>query len=224
MRVSSAPPTGERRSLRTRICLPGLQTRVRKIGLMVTTNEFPRGEVRCSYHPDVMTGLRCSRCGKPICPRCGVRTPVGLRCPDCAGVRGLPTYSTSSDLLLRAAGAGLLVAIAVGIIWPFAPSWKFYLCLVLGFGVAEAMARASREKRGLDLQIVGFVCVTVGILLSRVLIARHLGITWAMAQDLNGFVVDDGHLKSIDNALQLNIIPDGIFAALCYVIVWVRFR
>jgi hypothetical protein len=193
---------------------------------MTTTNDYPRAgsEVRCSYHPDVMTGLRCSRCGKPICPRCGVRTPVGLRCPDCAGVRGLPTYSTSTDLLLKAAGAGMLVAIAVGIVWPFAPAWKFYLCLILGFGVAEAMAKASREKRGLDLQIVGFVCVTVGIVLSRVLLARHLGITWDMAQDLNAYVPTHFPPERIDEALQLRIIPDGIFAALAYLIVWIRFR
>jgi hypothetical protein len=193
---------------------------------MATTNEFPRfdGQVPCTYHPDVMTGLRCSRCGKPICPRCGVRTPVGLRCPDCAGVRGLPTYSTSSDLLLKAAGAGLLVAAAVGVVWQFAPSWKFYLCLILGFGVAEAMARASREKRGLDLQIVGWVCVTIGLVLSRVLLANHYGITWAMAQNLSSVVVADGQLAQIDSALQLRIIPDGIFAALCYLIIWVRFR
>ncbi len=203
-----------------------LETRVRKTGFMANTSEFPRfdGQVRCSYHPDVMTGLRCSRCGKPICPKCGVRTPVGLRCPDCAGVRGLPTYSTSSDLLLKAAGAGLLVAIAVGVLWEFAPTWKFYLCLILGFGVAEAMARASREKRGLDLQIVGFICVTIGIVLSRVLLARHYGITWDMAQNLNTIVIADGHLSQIDQALQLQIIPDGVFAALCYLIIWVRFR
>src|SRR5918998_6686415 len=93
---------------------------------------FPSGQVRCTYHPNVMTGLRCSRCGKPICPRCGVRTPVGLRCPDCAGVRGLPTYRTSSAVLAKAAAAGLGVAPAGGLLCGFAPDWGFYLALLLG--------------------------------------------------------------------------------------------
>ena len=95
--------------------------------------EFSPGEAPCSYHPDVMTGLRCSRCGKPICSKCGVRTPVGLRCPDCAGVRGLPTYRTDSNTLIKSAIAGLAVAILVGVILGYLPEWNFYLTLVLGF-------------------------------------------------------------------------------------------
>jgi hypothetical protein len=30
------------------------------------------------------TRLRCAECQGPICPACYVRTPVGLRCPECA--------------------------------------------------------------------------------------------------------------------------------------------
>ena len=53
----------------------------------------------CVNHPDVETYLRCNKCGRPICPKCAVRTPVGYRCRDCvqahqqvfyAGFR--PTY------------------------------------------------------------------------------------------------------------------------------------
>ena len=129
-----------------------------------TTNAS--GETRCSYHPSVPTRLRCSRCGKPICPRCGVRTPVGLRCPDCAGVRGLPTYATSPTVLARAGGAGLAVALGVGLLWGFAPDWGFYLALLLGFGVVEAMAWASNAKRGRDLQGLDLLVVVVGLVLS----------------------------------------------------------
>src|SRR6476661_5913914 len=105
--------------------------------------EFSPGEVPCSYHSDVMTGLRCSRCGKPICPRCGVRTPVGLRCPECAGVRGLPTYRTDSGTLVKSIGAGVIIAVAIGVVWGYLPTWNFYLSLLLGFAVAEAMAFTS---------------------------------------------------------------------------------
>lgn len=39
----------------------------------------------CYRHPDRETGLACSSCGRPICIDCMTQTPVGLRCPECAG-------------------------------------------------------------------------------------------------------------------------------------------
>jgi membrane associated rhomboid family serine protease len=41
----------------------------------------------CYRHPNRETGVSCSNCGKPICPDCMTPTPVGMRCPDCAGQR-----------------------------------------------------------------------------------------------------------------------------------------
>src|SRR4029453_1044908 len=40
----------------------------------------------CYRHPDRETGLSCSECGRPICTDCVTFAPVGLRCPDHAGV------------------------------------------------------------------------------------------------------------------------------------------
>src|SRR5919108_2995563 len=41
----------------------------------------------CYRHPSRQTGVSCSNCGNPICPDCMTATPVGMRCPDCAGKR-----------------------------------------------------------------------------------------------------------------------------------------
>lgn len=173
------------------------------------------GQVPCSYHPDVLTGLRCSRCAKPICPLDSVRTPVGLRCPDCAGVRTMGTIRTGTDALLKAALAGLLVAVLVAVLWRFFPQWQFYLSLLMGFGVVETVARATNNKRGTDLQILSIVIITVGFVLSRVLLADRYGITWAHVNDMSPIV---------SRLLQLQAIPDLVFVALAYVIAWVRFR
>lgn len=39
--------------------------------------------VCCYRHPDRETGIRCSRCEKPICPDCMVNASVGFHCRDC---------------------------------------------------------------------------------------------------------------------------------------------
>ena len=40
---------------------------------------------RCYRHPDVETGVHCTRCGRPICPECMIPAPVGHQCPECVG-------------------------------------------------------------------------------------------------------------------------------------------
>ncbi|MGZ8651748.1 MAG: rhomboid family intramembrane serine protease [Actinomycetota bacterium] len=40
---------------------------------------------RCYRHPNVETGVHCTRCGRPICPECMIPAPVGHQCPECVG-------------------------------------------------------------------------------------------------------------------------------------------
>jgi membrane associated rhomboid family serine protease len=42
-------------------------------------------ERTCYRHPDRVTGLSCSECGRPICTECMTMAPVGIRCPEHAG-------------------------------------------------------------------------------------------------------------------------------------------
>jgi hypothetical protein len=130
-------------------------------------------------------------------------------------VRGLPTYRTETGSLVKATGIGIVVALGVGILWGYIPEWNFYLALLLGFGIAEGMAWAAKGKRGSDLQAIGIAAVLLGIVLSRVVIAQRLGITWEMVNEFS---------EPVENALYLRPIPDGLFAALSVAIVWYRFR
>lgn len=182
---------------------------------MVVTTEAD--EPKCTYHPSVRTRLRCSKCGTPICPRCAVETPVGFRCPDCAAVRGLPTYRTSTGSMAKSVAVGLAVALVVGVLWGFFPEWRFYASLVLGFGVAEGIAWAANNKRGADLQFIGMGCVLLGLLVARLVIAQQLGISF----DLLRSNPTDPHLMAF---LQLTLLPDLLFAALAVVIPFLRFR
>ena len=128
--------------------------------------------MRCTAHPDVETNLRCGKCGKPICPKCMVQTPVGARCSDCAGLYKLPTYHVSTQYYLRAAGTGLGTAIVCGTIWAvvngFVPFFLLNLLLAAGTGYAigEVIGLAVNRKRGTGLSIVASIAVVISYLVS----------------------------------------------------------
>lgn len=123
--------------------------------------------MKCAYHPDVETDLRCGKCGKPICPRCMVQTPVGVRCPDCAGLAKLPTFRVSARYYLIATGAALGMAIACGAAWG-AIEWLvpiFSLNLLLapaaGYAIGEVTSLAVNRKRGTGLAVVGGIAAAI---------------------------------------------------------------
>jgi hypothetical protein len=132
--------------------------------------------------------------------------------------------------LLRSAGAGLAVAVVVGVLWRFIPNWEFYLCLLLGFGTVEAIARMAGNKRGADLQGMAILMVTIGFVIGRLLLAQRFGITFGEINALdeqvaNPAVIQEfGRSVSVAEALRLQLVPSGIYALMTYLIAWVRFR
>jgi membrane associated rhomboid family serine protease len=61
----------------------------------------------CYRHPDRETGLSCSDCGRPICADCATFAPVGIRCPDHAGIRRGPATRMRPRPVRRAPGVAL---------------------------------------------------------------------------------------------------------------------
>ena len=129
-------------------------------------------KMRCATHPDVETNLRCGKCGKPICPRCMVQTPVGARCLECATPYRVPTFSVSTRYYLRAIGAGLGAAVVCGIIWgliewiiPFL-SFNLLLAPAAGYVISEAISRSVNRKRGTSLAVIGGIAAAVSYVIS----------------------------------------------------------
>ncbi|MCA9859419.1 MAG: hypothetical protein KC438_06830 [Thermomicrobiales bacterium] len=130
-------------------------------------------------------------------------------------MRGLPTYRTDSGTLAKAVIGGFAVAVLIGVVLGYLPEWNFYLTLVLGFGVAETMARLSNSKRGRDLMVVGWLAVALGLAISRWILMDRLGLPWEVVRDLR---------PGVAPLMNLELIPDGVFAALAFLIIYIRFR
>ncbi|MFQ5925708.1 MAG: hypothetical protein ACE5IE_06910 [Dehalococcoidia bacterium] len=123
--------------------------------------------MKCATHPEVETTLSCGRCGRPICPKCMVQTPVGARCLDCAKLKRLPTFEVSSRQYLIASGVGVGVAVVAGFAWALLfglfPFILFYVLLAagVGFAIGELISLSVNRKRGLRLQVIGGMSVVL---------------------------------------------------------------
>ena len=108
-----------------------------------------------------------------------VHAPVGVRCPDCAQAKPIPTFDVSTSFLLRGLGAGIGIAAVGGIITSFVYIFLFNTGLglsivnvvtagaVAGVGllVGEGISLAVNRKRGRRLKLVAgfsmFTAITV---------------------------------------------------------------
>ena len=128
--------------------------------------------MRCATHTDVETNLRCGKCGKPICPKCLVQTPVGARCRECARLYKLPTFRVATRHYLMAAGAGLGMAVVFGLIWGVLLRWMpllylgFLIAIGVGWAIGEGISRSVNRKRGSGLAILAGVAVAVSYLVA----------------------------------------------------------
>src|SRR4051794_1478145 len=70
-------------------------------------------ERTCYRHPDRVTGLSCSECGRPICTECMTMAPVGIRCPEHAG--GQRVVDRSRIINVAAPVTRALIAVNIGV-------------------------------------------------------------------------------------------------------------
>ena len=135
----------------------------------------------CANHPQVQTVVSCGRCDKPLCPRCMIYTPVGVRCRDCAQLRRLPQYTLTPRVYARVLPTAAALALTCGFLLSFVPRLNLLagivIGLVIGFLVSDVLGRVSGYKQGRVMQVIAGATVIVSILSSNVfLVVRVLGV------------------------------------------------
>lgn len=126
----------------------------------------------CTVHPDRATTLRCNKCGRPMCAKCAVLTPVGYRCHEC--VRGIQAgyyKATQNDYLiifavcagLTGVGAAIFSAIHLGLLF------TFILALPLGGAIGEGALRLTSRRRGRQSAYIAAAGAVIGGLLGGVI-------------------------------------------------------
>lgn len=170
-RVLALDPYNERAKL-------GLERVEDKLGISPSA-EGAEEVSYCTWHPDRETRLRCNRCGRPMCPECAVRHPVGLRCKECIKETRSPVYNVAVRDYLIAGIVGLFLSTIAGLIVPMVTGFGFFgwfLAIVIGpavgAGIADLMGRVVR-KRGRRLGILAGVCLVLGVIVAGMLVTRH---------------------------------------------------
>jgi len=150
---------------------------------------------QCKRHPRRETNLYCGKCGDPICPKCLVQTPVGARCPTCAGLTRVPTYQVSGRYYLRAIAAAIGLAILCGIAWGFVrilvPFWYLGWLIgpAVGYGIGEGITLSVNRKAGIKLAVIGSIAVLFSYLIATFTIfPGHFSLMDILAVALGVFV------------------------------------
>jgi hypothetical protein len=123
----------------------------------------------CYRHPETETGLRCNKCGKYICTKCAVRTPVGFRCPDCIREQEDKYYSgTNFDYVIAAIIALPLSLVTAWLFTFILGGFGFFTLLIAFFAapfvagiIAEAVRWGVGRRRSRHLRHVVIACLVL---------------------------------------------------------------
>ncbi|MDO8587530.1 MAG: B-box zinc finger protein [Armatimonadota bacterium] len=150
----------------------------------------------CARHPKEETAVRCASCETPICPKCMVSTPVGMKCRDCASNRQSVLYQVRPE---RFALAGIVSLIA-GAGAAFLGAIGFFVIFVgtaYGYFAGSLILKASGMKRGTKLEVLAGAGMVIGALAMKVLSLIAIGKPGAVSAISLRFVLDPFFLIAV---------------------------
>jgi hypothetical protein len=111
--------------------------------------------------------VRCGKCDRPICVRCMIQTPAGMRCRECAQLRRLPQFDVDALLLLRSAAGGLAASVLSWLLLSYVSYLSFFAAIAVGFAVAAAMSPLAKRRTSRPLEVVAVFVVVGGYIIAR---------------------------------------------------------
>lgn len=136
--------------------------------------------MRCARHPGVETGLSCANCGTPICPKCMVVTPVGMKCPDCGRIKNSPLFQVRPERLLLAGFVAFFAGIVAALIGDLG-FFVIFISIPYGYFAGSMILKAAGMKRGTKLEVLTGAAMILGALalkfIPALFISSHLGET-----------------------------------------------
>ena len=169
----------------------------------------------CYRHPDRETWVRCGRCDQPICMRCSMQGPVGLRCKVC----GKPSRDALASLRPSQVAIALTVAGGLGAAVGYFSSQFGFLMIVIGFFagtfIAEALDRTVGIKRGPRILALAVAGIVVGGLIGG---ALGLAGIWRDAQMFAESAAEAGMPAYPLDAFLLSYAPSVLIALVATVV------
>src|SRR3990172_3665897 len=103
------------------------------------TDAGDESTVYCTVHPTIATHLHCNRCGRPMCTRCAVLTPVGYRCKQCVRQQQNTYFNAQTIDYILTAGATLVIGFGAAFVMSLI-GW-FIIAFFVGPAVGGAIGR-----------------------------------------------------------------------------------
>jgi hypothetical protein len=163
--------------------------------------------LHCYRHPERETWVRCGRCDQPICMKCAMEGPVGLRCKTC----GKPSRDALASMRTSQIVIAAVLAIGGGAIVGYAGSSIGYFGLLVAFFgggiIVEVIDRAIGIKRGARIMAIALPGIVAGGLVG---LSLSVLSTW---QQMTAFAGEEAPDVFFSGYL-LSVLPFALLAVL----------
>ncbi|GAB4545095.1 MAG: hypothetical protein OHK0023_02860 [Anaerolineae bacterium] len=169
----------------------------------------------CQVHPTVETALRCNKCGRYMCTKCAVHTPVGYRCRECVYQQQDAFFkATQSDALIAglvAFGLGLLTGLIVPRLGLFG---ALFLSLPAGALIGWQVFERCGRRRGRNIPLIA-----VGMVILTALITN-----FEMLRGLLELISIPEAGSILGTVLLSTLAPLALYLVMCCAVVWGRLK
>ena len=117
--------------------------------------------MRCARHSKEVTGVSCASCGTPICTKCMIPTPVGMKCRTCAKGKNTSLTQVRPGREALAAVTALMAGGVASVITHIG-FLMIFVSIAFGYFAGSMILKASGMKRGLKMELITGIGMVVG--------------------------------------------------------------